>query len=62
MDPTSPRMKTTLDGLSPNSLYKIEIVAYTAYQGEGKRSQMISIQTEGKEIHFLFFDVVLRNI
>lgn len=62
MDPTSPRMKTTLDGLSPNSLYKIEIVAYTAYQGEGKRSQMISIQTEGKEIHLLFFYVVLRNI
>ena len=62
MDPTSPRMKTTLDGLSPSSLYKIEIAAYTAYQGEGKRSQMISIQTEGKEINFLFFDVVLRNI
>ena len=62
MDPTSSRMKTTLDGLSPYSLYKIEIAAYTAYQGEGKRSQMISIQTEGKEINFLFFDVVLRNI
>lgn len=62
MDPTSPRMKTTLDGLSPHSLYKIEIAAYTAYQGEGKKSQMISIQTEGKEVHFLFFDVVLRNI
>ena len=62
MDPTFSRMKTTLDGLSPYSLYKIEIAAYTAYQGEGKRSQMISIQTEGKEIHLLFFDVVLRNI
>ena len=62
VDPTFPRMKTTLDGLSPYSLYKIEIAAYTVYQGEGRRSQMIFIQTEGKEIHLLFFDLVLRNI
>ena len=62
VDPTSHRMKTTLDDLSANSLYKIEIAAYTAYQGDGKRSQTISIQVEGKKFHLLFYDVISRNI
>ena len=46
VDPNSPPMTVTVDGLSAYSLYNISIAAYTEYPGDGKRSQAIFIKTD----------------
>ena len=46
VDLSSPPMTVTVNGLSPYSLYKFSIAAYTTYPGDGKRSQAIFIKTD----------------
>ena len=46
LNPSSPPMTATLDGLSEYSLYNISIAAYTTYSGDGKRSQAKFIKTD----------------